>query len=304
MERLDGRKLQGIVVPTVTPLNEREEVQLDALRKLNEHMMKGGVHGLFPLGTTGEFARMDDEQKEQVARVTIEQAAGRVPVYVGVGDTGTRKVLRNMKKAHSWGADVIVSTLPYYYPVNDEREQLQYFEAIAASTDLPVMMYNMPATVGVNIAPSVVERLSHVPNIIGIKDSSGNYDYIHACLRIKKASSQVFQIFVGDESLSARALLAGADGLVPSLGNVFPKLLVQLYEACAAKEHERAEDLQQELSIINQFNKVGDSWLGALILRKKLLSMMGLSPEKVSHPSLAMDSAADDKLDRFIKKWA
>lgn len=304
MGRIDAAQFYGVVVPTVTPLNEREEVQLDELKKVNQHMIDGGVHGLFPLGTTGEFARLDDDQKEQVAKITVEQAAGKLPVYIGVGDTGTRKVLRNIKRAESWGADVIVSTLPYYYPVRDVKEQLQFFEAIADSTHLPIMLYNIPSTIGVNISIDVVEQMARKANVIGIKDSSGSFDYIQACLKIKSESDQPFQVFVGEEKLSKDGLWNGADGLVPSLGNVLPKLFAELFDACVDKDEAKANELQKELLQINRFNQLGDSWMGALIFRKKMLGMMGLCSDYVSKPSLAMDDSHVEEIRAIIQKWA
>lgn len=300
--KLDLNEVRGVVVPTITPLNEREEVEAGQLKRLVNHIVAGGVHGLFPLGTTGEFARLDEKQKEIAARTTIETNDKRVLIYMGVSDTGLNKTLRNIRLAESWGADIIVTTLPYYYPVFDLQEQLQFLEAVADSTELPIMLYNIPQTVGAPIHLDAIQTISRKPNIIGLKDSSGNFDYLTQCL--ERNVKDGFRMMIGDESLSMKGLLAGSHGLVPSLANVFPKLLVRLYGACMAGDAAEAEKRQAELDEINQLNRCGESWLGPLIVRKKALSLMGICSGNMSKPSLEMEEERIERLQEYIAEYA
>jgi 4-hydroxy-tetrahydrodipicolinate synthase len=293
--------VRGVVVPAATPLTEDEQVDETAMAKLVSHMIEGGVHGLFLLGTTGEFARLDDVQKRKAGEAAVEAIGGRVPVYIGVSDAGARKVKQNIRMAEQLKADVIVCTLPYYIPVRHPREQLHFFETVLGETDLPVMLYNIPATVNAEISLEVVEKASRKPNMIGIKDSSGNLGYLKKLVEMRPKPE--YKVLVGDESLSAKGLLSGGDGLVPSLANVFPKLFVDLYKRCAAGDEEGAMRLQSRIDEINQWNKCSDSWLGALIFRKKALSMMGIGSERLAEPYLRPDSEMAKRMEIAIGQF-
>lgn len=298
MKGLNVKAIKGIVVPTVTPIDADEKVDIPALKKLLNHLVDGGVHGIFALGTSGEFARLEEEEKQVVLETTVGEVKNRVPVYVGVADCGTKRVISNIRKAEKAGADIIVATLPYYYPVKDKEEQLRFFRAISEATDLPVMLYNIPSTTSANIDIEVIKKASERENIIGIKDSSGDIGYLKQIIDL--GLGEEFRILVGEEKIAKEGLMAGAHGLVPSLGNVFPELLVNLYKACMECNEERAAVLQDEVDKINKLNRYSNSWLGPIIFRKKVLSMMGICSENMTEPYVGMDEKVTEEIEEIF----
>lgn len=296
---LSRSSVRGVIVPIVTPLRDGESIDTAGLVKLLKHIVGGGVHGIFCLGTTGEFARLDEGQTREVIGTTVQAVGGKVPVYCGVGDCGTSKVLRNMRAAEGLGADVMVVTLPYYFPVRDPREQMVFFEQVIGSTDHPVILYNMPATIGSVIDLGVVEKLARKPNVLGIKDSSGELPYLQRLLAIKAGGN--LRVLVGDESIAVAGLRLGADGVVPSLANVFPRLFVNLYDACSGGSGKRADELQERINRINAgLNDTSPSWLSSLGWKKKALETMGICAARLTQPFLGPTSPIEPALATLI----
>ncbi|MGA2975850.1 MAG: dihydrodipicolinate synthase family protein [Spirochaetia bacterium] len=286
--------VKGIIIPMVTPFEQNEEIDVFGLRRLIRHIVKAGIHGVLCLGTTGEFARMDDEQIRVVVETTVEEINGRVPVYQGISDCGTRKMLRKIKNAERFGVDALLVTLPFYFPVSSTAEQLVFFERILDSTDVPVVLYNMPQTMGAGIAVAAVEKLSHRPNVVGIKDSSGRLDYLKELLAL--AAGGDFRVLIGEESISAEGLMMGASGIVPSLGNVFPLLFVDLYEACRRRDAAAARSLQSRIDRINRVSTGCESWLGPISCRKRMLEILGICSARLSQPALELPPAVEREI--------
>jgi len=296
---IGSESLKGIIVPIATPLDEREQVDVPGTRKLIRHILDGGVHGIFCLGTTGELARLDAENVQKVIRASKEAIAGKVPLYVGVSDCGTKKVLRNMRAAEDLGADALVVTLPYYFPVRSAAEQLDYFSRIAESTRHPIILYNMPATVGASIELSVVESLAGKSNVMGIKDSSGDIAYLKQLLGVQARGT--LRVLVGDERIASEGLRLGADGVVPSLANIFPRLMVGLYEACRENDAAKVSALQARIDGINDsLNGCTSSWLASLGWKKKALQMMGICGDRVTEPFLRLPEETDTTLRKML----
>lgn len=293
---LDIHAVHGVVVPVITPLRADEEVDVPALEQVIRHMLNGGVHGLFVLGTTGEFCRLDEEQKRIVAEVAFRTIGRQVPVYYGVSECGTKKVIHNIRSAEQWGADVLVCTLPYYIPVASHKEQFRFFESIIDSTELPMMLYNIPSTVGYNIHVDVIRELAAKRNVIGLKDSSGDEHYLKKVLELDVKPE--FKVFVGNEALSRYGLMNGAHGLVPSLGNVFPELLAALYRSCMEGNGKEAWMLQEQLDNFNKLNGCVESWLGPIVVRKAALSLMGIGDGRLTEPCLY----PDDEVMKLIRE--
>ena len=141
-------KAEGIIVPLLTPVNEDESINNDALERLINYVIEGGVDAIFVMGSSGEFARFDTDFRFQTIRAAVEIVNGRVPVYAGVSDCGTRRVLRHVENAEKAKADAVVVTLPYYFPIRNDDEAYQHFSLVAANTGLPVVLYNIPSTCG------------------------------------------------------------------------------------------------------------------------------------------------------------
>lgn len=302
---LDIKRVKGVIVPLVTPLDPDENVDTPALARIVNHLIENGVDGVFALGTTGEFARLDDSQKAPILETCVAAANGRVPVYAGVSACGSKQVIRNIRQAKALGADIAVCTLPYYFPVRDAAEQTLFFNQVSESSDLPLFIYNIPATIASSIDVQVVEELARAGRIMGIKDSSGDLAYISKLLQIKNQVDLI--VTAGSEDICIQALRMGAEGIVPSMANVFPKLFTALYAACLAGDIPRAERYQAKVDELNRFNTCTNSWLAQLTFRKKALSLMGFCDQWQTEPYLKLDDAIANQIAAAVeamKTWA
>ncbi|TCL64254.1 4-hydroxy-tetrahydrodipicolinate synthase [Hydrogenispora ethanolica] len=289
---MDSQELHGVIVPLVTPLHNDETVDVPALRRVINYIIKGGVHGIFPLGTSGEFARLSDAERRTIMEVTIAETQQRVPVLVGISDTGLHRVIENLKIAESLGADAVVVSPPYYYPVHDDAEIVAFYSEVAERSSLPILLYNIPVTCGTNISLAALEQIlsGSGSKIVGIKDSSGNRDYLQQIIS-RYHDNPAFRIFVGDESIGYEGLAAGAHGIVPSLGNVFPRLFVALYEAIRDGELSKARSIADQINAMNKMNLYSNSWMSAIVWRKAALSQLSLCGEKVTEPYIPITDA-------------
>ncbi|MFF2165928.1 dihydrodipicolinate synthase family protein [Streptomyces sp. NPDC058175] len=244
--------LRGVVPPVCTPLDETGEVDTASLARLVEHLVTGGVHGLFALGSTSEVAYLTDEQRAVTLRTVVEAAAGRVPVLAGVIDTTTARVVAHARVAAELGADALVATAPFYTRTHP-REIAGHFRTLHASVDLPLFAYDIPVAVHSKLPTSLVRELAEDGTLAGLKDSSGDEGGLRRVLvelggRDGRTDGPAphFSVLTGSELTVDCALLAGADGVVPGIGNVDPAGYVRLYDAAlagdwslAAKEQER-----------------------------------------------------------------
>jgi dihydrodipicolinate synthase/N-acetylneuraminate lyase len=297
---MDVKQLAGIVVPMVTPLNNDETVDYPALKRLTAYIIAGGVDALFPMGTTGEFARLNPEERCKVLEVTVSETQNRVPVVAGISDTGLNHVLKNLEIAEKVGADAVAVTPPYYYPTYSDEEIVAFYSEVAAQSSLPVILYNIPVTCGSNISLTALDQIiSRNTNVIGIKDSSGNLHYLLDVIS-KYRHNPAIRIFVGDESLGLQGLSAGAHGLVPSLANAFPRIFVALYQAIQAGETQKAETIAAQINEMNQLNSYSKSWLSAITWRKAALAQMGICSEMMTQPYIPVDEAGKRKIAKMV----
>src|SRR2546430_15821 len=219
--------IRGIVPPVATPMRVNEELDLPRLRWFLDHLIESGVHGIFVLGTNSEFYALDEGEKQAVVATAVEHVRGRVPVYAGTGAETTREAVRLTKMAEREGVQG-VSVITPYFVAPSQQEIFDHYRRIAENTALPVVLYNNPGTCGgVKIDVETVARLAEVPNVVGIKDSSG--DLQNTCEYIRVVPPR-FSVMMGRDTLIFHALMAGARGAVPATGNIAPKLLVEIYE--------------------------------------------------------------------------
>ncbi len=223
--------IRGIIVPILTPMNEDESINEAALRQQIDRMIVGGVHGIFPFGTNGEGYILSESEKEEVLAICIDQVAGRVPVFAGTGLIATRDTIRLSRKAADLGADVLSIITPSFAAASQE-ELYAHYRAVAESVDKPILLYNIPARTGNALTPATVERLSRIPNIVGVKDSSGNFDNI--LQYIERTRDNDFIVLSGNDSLILWTLLAGGKGGIAGCANVFPRNMVAIYECFIA----------------------------------------------------------------------
>ncbi|WP_405837844.1 dihydrodipicolinate synthase family protein [Streptomyces platensis] len=255
--------LHGVIPPVCTPLDPRGEIDTASLTRLVNHLVDGGVHGLFALGSTSEVAYLTDAQRGTALEAVIKAADGRVPVLAGVIDTTTPRVLDHARTAAALGADALVATAPFYTRTHP-REIAAHFRHLRTAVDLPLFAYDIPAAVHSKLSPSLVRELAEDGTLAGLKDSSGDEGSLRRLLtalggRTARHSGPApgFSVLTGSELTVDAALLAGADGVVPGIGNVDPAAYVRLYDAARSGDWERAAAEQERLVTLFSLVDVG-----------------------------------------------
>jgi 4-hydroxy-tetrahydrodipicolinate synthase len=280
----DNSRFVGVVPPLVTMLSPDEHIDRQGTRKLIEHVISGGVHGIFLMGTTGEGMRIRDGDYKKAIKTAVDQVDGQIMVLVGCSDFGTRRSLERIRTAEEIGADGAVVTLSYYLPGFGRDEITRYYKQLAAESAIPVFIYNLPQGGRTTIELDVIDELSNVENIAGIKDSSQDWEHLNKIIQRFKDRDD-FRVFVGTEVLLVRSLMSGAHGCVPSIGNVRPDLCVALYEAIRNRDTQNVEALEEEM--MNTRDRVytrGPSWLSYIAGIKHALSALGISGQNVTEP--------------------
>lgn len=278
-----GGRLAGIVVPVVTPLLEGEVVDTSVLSAEVDRLIAAGVHGIFVLGSTGEFPALSGAEKERAIRAAVEAAGGRVPVLAGATEPGTQRSIAWAGVAARLGADAVVAAPPYYFPM-DQRALLRHFTAVASASPIPLVLYNYPQTTGNVIDVETVVDLVRAGRVEGLKDSGGDLLYLQS---LSARVPETFPRLIGQEGLAAAALLCGyATGVVPAMAAIVPELFVGLWEACRRLDVQAARRLQAEI----------DGWLALYrlgpvpVVIKTCLWLLGrLSEPFVTSPFGALD---------------
>ena len=239
------KRLSGIIPPVATPMTEEHEVDVASLQRLIAFLLDAGVHGIFLLGSTSETVLLTDRQRATVLEVGIAAVAGRVPVLAGVSDTATEPTIEHARVAQRLGADALVLTAPYYVKPS-QAEIVAHFRAVRAAADLPLLAYDIPVFVATKIERRTVLAMAGDGLIDGLKDSSGDEGNFRL-LAAETRTRPDFALFTGSELLVDAALLVGARGCVPGLGNVDPAGFVRVYDAMRAGDLETARREQERL---------------------------------------------------------
>lgn len=229
----------SVLCPLVTPF-DGDGVDHEALRRLIDHVRDGGVDGLVPCGTTGEFASLDDEEYRAVLETTVKRS-GDLPVVAGTTATSISAARGNVVTANEIGADAALLTLPYFHTANEPAGQAAFIEAVADDSPLPIYLYNIPACTGQPIDPNVVERVSEHASVVGVKDSGGDFNYFDELVRRTPAG---FRVLEGYDSHLFAAVVSGADGGINALSNVLPKSFANVVGAVADGDIARAKRIQ------------------------------------------------------------
>lgn len=251
------KEIKGIIVPILTPMHEDETVNYEELVNQIERLIAAGVHGIFVFGTNGEGYILDEEEKAEIIRVAVKTVNGRVPVYAGTGCVSTRDTIRMSRKAKELGADVLSIITPSFAAASQE-ELIQHYETVANAVDMPILLYNIPARTGNALAPATVQKLSQVANIVGAKDSSGNFDNILQYIEKTRGGDKPFTVLSGNDSLILWTLLAGGKGAIAGCANVFPHTMVSIYEKFTAGDLERARRAQDSIRPFRDIFKFGN----------------------------------------------
>ncbi len=281
----------------VTLLDEHERVDEKAFREHLNHLIDAGVHGVFVLGTAGEGIPLLDAERGKVIEIAVRETNNRVPVFVGVMDVGTKRMIQNAEIAQELGADAIVATLPCYYTTDNSRQVIEHFTAIAESVDLPVMLYNIPQTVKSIIDLDAVLFLSQVDNIAGIKESQEDWERVQQLL-VHFGENDDFAVLVGSEILVCAAMLFGGNGGVLGISNVIPRIAVNLYNAAKRGDIQEAFAWQKKMMSVQQIYSHG-FWLTC---QKAAVSLLGYGEFNVTAPLPGLSSEALEGIRQVLKE--
>jgi dihydrodipicolinate synthase/N-acetylneuraminate lyase len=275
--------LRGIVTPLVTPLEVEGGLDIAGLERLVEHVVEGGINGLFLLGTTGEGPSLSYCQRRRVIRLVCSQVRRRVPILASITDTSFDESIAMASYAESCGADAVVMAPPYYFPPSPQ-ELCSYLKRVAASVSLPFYLYNLPSLTKVHIDETVVQTCLEIPGFLGLKDSSGDMQYFKRMRRLTGSTGE-HALFIGPEELLVDSLFAGGDGGVAGGSNVWPGLYSGIFRLAEEGDWIGARKLQSRvLDISRRLYSVGG--YGASVVRqlKALLCLAGICQSAVAPP--------------------
>ncbi|WP_446741722.1 dihydrodipicolinate synthase family protein [Silvibacterium acidisoli] len=270
-----ARPLRGIIPPLVTPLSGPDTLDVAGLERLIDHQIRGGVHGIFVLGTTGEGPALAYETRRELIRRVVKHVDGRVAVLVGVTDTAYSETRKLARYAAEEGADAVVVAPPYYF-YSSQQDLLEMVRQLAKDSDLPIFLYNMPSMTKMWFEPETVLEAAKIDKVYGLKDSSGDLDYLARVVELMHDRTD-FTILIGPEELLRDGMKLGAHGGVNGGANVLPQLYVDLYSACAKGEDELSEKLhRQVLDFGNAVYDPADKEYRHIRGLKSGLSVMGI----------------------------
>lgn len=251
-------EIKGIIPPILTPMNDDESINEAELRNQVNRMIDAGVSGVFALGTNGEAYALSHKEKVQVMKIVVDETKGRVPVYAGTGCPTTKETITLSKEAEEIGADILSVIVPYFAAASQD-ELYAHYKAVARSVKIPVVLYNIPARTGNALAPATVARLAKdSPNILGAKDSSGNFDNMKQYIELTTDIGKEFSVLSGNDSLILPAMMFGGKGGIAGCANVFPRTMVEIYEAFTVGDIERAKKVQDSIRIFRNCFKYGN----------------------------------------------
>jgi 4-hydroxy-tetrahydrodipicolinate synthase len=285
----------------ITPLTHRGTLDGSGLERLIEHLISGGVHGLFILGTTGEGPALPNSLRTEVIRETCQQVAARIPVIVGVTDTVLEAAVELAARAKESGAQAVVTSAPYYYPAS-QTELLRYVEKLATAAPLPVFLYNAPSNTHHRFQPFTVREAAGIPNIVGLKDSSGDMIYFHS-VRESLKDRPNFTLLVGPEELMAEAVLLGGHGGMCAGSNIWPRLYVNLYNAAVASDLSTICQLQSTVMRLCMTVYRIDTHESSLLRGMKCaVSELGICADGMMPPFQPFNAAERSKIQQYLSE--
>jgi dihydrodipicolinate synthase/N-acetylneuraminate lyase len=293
--------LTGIIPPMITPLRGRDELDFAGLEKLIEHILAGGVSGLFILGTTGEGPSLSYRLRRELIQRVCKQVNHRVPILVGITDTSFVESVNVARSAAESGADALVVAPPYYLP-EAQPELQEYLEHLVPELPLPLYIYNMPALTKVHFELETVRRAMDEPRIIGLKDSSGDLNYFKRAAELIRSRPD-WSLLIGPEEKLFDGLQLGGHGGVSGGANIFPKLYVKMVEAHRAGNIEDAQQLQQHIQRVSDaFYRIGKHSSSIIKGIKCALSCLGICDDFMAEPFRRFRTGESDLVKSRLKK--
>lgn len=287
--------IKGVIPPIITPLDSNENVDADGLKRVIDHVIGGGVHGVFVLGSNGEFYALDFENQQKAVEVTVKHVNGRVPVYAGASAITTKGCIKLAKMAENEGADALTVLTPMFINPS-ETEHYNHFLAIAKSTRLPVLLYNNPGKTTNNISVGLLKKLAAVDNIVGIKNTSLDFaqtvQYIYAT-----RDNGNFKVLAGTDYFIYSTLMHGGSGCVAGTANVAPKMVVEIYDKFVAGDLAGALEAQFNLIPLRNTYNYGSF----PVVMKDCLNLMGLN---IGAPAKPIDHCTEERMEALKKVLA
>ncbi len=287
---MDIKDLKGVIPPIVTPVDENENVDEQGLMKVIDHVLAGGVHGVFVMGSNGEFYAMDEDNQRKAVEITVRHVDGRVPVYAGVGEITTKACIRLVKQAEEAGADAVTLLTPMFIKLTDQ-ELYDHFREIAESTKLPVLLYNNPGKTANNISVILVRRLAQIDNIIGIKNTSLDFAQTIKFIDATKDIAN-FKVLAGSDYYIYATLAYGGAGCVAGTANVAPALVSDIYEKFVSGDLEGSLKAQFDLIPLRDTYDYGSF----PVVMKDCLNLMGLN---IGHPVRPIQHCTEEKIEEI-----
>lgn len=292
-------KYHGVVVPMVTPVTKDGDIDIAAVERIIDNFAKNKVSALI-MGTTGEGNSVPVEYGVKMIETAAKTSAGRITIYAGLPGNCVKEQKEAATQFIKAGADVIAATLPCYYTLKPEQ-MYEYYNELADFLTVPLMLYNITITTNMSIPLDIIERLSHHPNIVGLKDSENNLPRLEEALKMF-ADRDDFAYFCGCAANSAKALSLGADGIVPSVGNYLPKMYNDLFEAGIKGDTAKAEDLQQKTIEIGKINTEGLTLGDSLAGLKVIMNVAGLCDTYMLPPLTELDKDIVNRIENKAKE--
>ncbi|MCK4925847.1 dihydrodipicolinate synthase family protein [Candidatus Aerophobetes bacterium] len=287
-------KLEGVIVPIVSPLKEDESIDEEGVEQLVNYSIDNGVTAILVLGTTGEFPVLTSANRRRIIELTLNKVNGRVPVLVGTGSTGTKRAIENTREAAKMGAQATLLSPPYFYEMT-QRDILAHYLEVLEQVDIPIMVYNVPFHPELEVKPETVRQLLEHPNIVGIKDSSGDFSNFLEILELKNVRGD-FTVFQGIEPQLTVSILYGSDGIIAGSVNLVPDLIVRLYTHAKRGEMTQAMQSQRRLNSLGEIYQVG-YWLSGL---KTSLELKGLCSAYIGKPFPPLDHNQREKIREIL----
>jgi 4-hydroxy-tetrahydrodipicolinate synthase len=285
---------RGAMTALVTPFDREGKVHEEHLKRLIEFQIAGGVDAIVPCGTTGEASTLEYDEHFRVCELCVRFANKRTKVIIGGGSNNTRRAIDLTRFSKKIGADAVLSVGPYYNKPTQEGHY-QHFKAIAESTDIPIIIYNIPGRTGVNIEPETLLRLAEVPNIVGVKEASGNLDQMMVILRGRPAN---FTVLSGDDSLSLPLIAVGGDGCISVLANEMPGEFTRMIHAALENRWDEARRIHYETYALMRVNFLETNPVPV----KAALAMMGFIEEVYRLPLCPMQPKNRERLQTALRE--
>ncbi|MGB5554053.1 MAG: dihydrodipicolinate synthase family protein [Flavobacteriaceae bacterium] len=293
--------LRGIIPPMVTPLLENMELDVVGLKKLIEHLLQGGVHGLFLLGTNGEGPSLSYAMRKQVIAETCKIVSHRVPILVSITDSSIDAALEIAAYAKDCGADAVVVAPPFYFPIS-QQEMMDYLEVLVPKLALPFLVYDMPSCTKLHLSIKTIKRAKEL-GAIGVKDSSGDMTNFYQIIQEFKDSPN-FSIITGAEIFLSDTILNGGHGAVAGGANIFPRLFVDLYEASVAQDLERIKPLRQSIvKMHSTLYNLGGTSTKSIRAIKCALDIMDICADHMAQPLKRYDEKNQEIIREYLGQF-